>query len=206
MAMKLYYMPRTISVAVAIALEETGLVYDAELVDFANAAQTKPTYLAINPKGRVPALDVDGTILTETGAILDYIHTQAPAAGLIPADPLAAARVREVMYYLASTMHVNHAHKRRGIRWASREESFADMAAKVPETMTASAAYVEASLLTGPLVLGDRMTAADAYLYVVSTWLEADGVDVAPFPKLVQFRERMAARASVQAVAAKGML
>lgn len=204
--MKLYYSPGTIAAAVAIALEETGLPYEIARVDFASAAQTKPDYLRINPKGRVPALDIGGAILTETGAILDWLHTQAPEAGLIPADPLAAARVREAMYYFASTMHVNHAHKRRGARWASREDSFADMAAKVPETMTASCAYLETALLTGPFVTGEAVTAADCYLCVVSTWLDADGVAVSDFPKLSHFRELMGARASVQAVRAKGML
>lgn len=204
--MKLYYAPGTIAAAVAIALEETALPYETALVDFADAAQTKHGYLRINPKGRVPALDIGGAVLTETGAILDWLHTQAPKAGLIPADPLKAARVREAMYYFASTMHVNHAHKRRGARWASRAESFADMAAKVPETMTASCAYVESSLLTGPFVTGDGLTAADCYLYTLSCWLAGDGVEVARFPKLAQFREVMGDRPSVRRVRALGIL
>jgi glutathione S-transferase len=204
--MKLYYAPGTIAAAVAIALEETALPYETALVDFADAAQTKPDYLRINPKGRVPALDIGGAILTETGAILDWLHTQVPQTGLIPADPLKAARVREAMYYCASTMHVNHAHKRRGARWASREESFADMAAKVPETMTASCAYVETSLLAGPFVTGDGLTAADCYLYTVSCWLAGDGVEVARFPKLAHFREVMDGRPSVRRVRALGIL
>lgn len=204
--MKLYYAPGTIAAAVAIALEETGLPHETTLVDFSSAAQTKSDYLRINPKGRVPALDIGGAILTETGAILDWLHTQAPEAGLIPNDPMAAARVREAMYYFASTMHVNHAHKRRGARWASLKESFADMAAKVPETMSASCAYVENTLLGGPFVTGDTLTAADCYLYAISTWLDADGVDMAKFPKLTHFRELMGARASVLAVREKGIL
>lgn len=203
--MKLHYAPQTISIAVAIALEEVGLACEAERVDFSQGAQSQPAYLAINPKGRVPALETGGTILTETGAILDYIHTLAPQAGLIPADALEAARVREVMYYLASTMHVAHAHKSRGYRWADSEASFADMAAKVPQTMTACCAYLETQI-AGPLVTGERVTAADCYLYVVSTWLDGDGVDVAAFPKLARFRAVMEARASVQAVRGRGML
>ena len=116
--MQLYYAPNTISVAVAITLEEAGLEYQPVRVDFASAEQTRPGYRQINPKGRVPALVVDGGILTETGALLEYIASRAPEAGLVPDDPLLAARMREVMYYLASTMHVNHAHRMRGARWA----------------------------------------------------------------------------------------
>jgi len=102
--MKLYYAPGTVSVVVAIALHEAGLEFDPHKVSFAAAEQTKPAYHAINPKGRVPALEVEGAVLTETGAILDYIAAVAPAADLMPSDPIGAARVRAVIHYLASTM------------------------------------------------------------------------------------------------------
>ncbi|WP_299078957.1 glutathione S-transferase family protein [uncultured Ruegeria sp.] len=204
--MQLYYAPRTISVAVAIALEESGLEYEAIRLDFAAGEQTKPAYQQINPKGRVPALAVDGGILTETGALLEYVAAQAPEAGLVPDEPVMAGRMREVMYYLATTMHVNHAHKLRGHRWADKKSSWDDMTAKVAETMTASCDYIVSNGLRGPFVLGDRFSLADAYLYIVCSWLEGDGVDVAAFPKIVAFRDAMEARASVQAVRAAGML
>lgn len=204
--MRLYLAKGTISIAVAIALEEAGLDYTPELVDFAGAAQTQPTYLAINPKGRVPSLiTVQGT-LTETGAILEYVAALAPAAKLIPDTAFEAARMREVMYFIASTLHVNHAHKMRGYRWADQESSFADMRAKVPQTMRAACAYLEAEVMRGPFVLGDKVTLADAYLFVVCTWLAGDGVEVKDFPKLHAFCAVMEARASVRAVRAKGWL
>ncbi|WP_420585878.1 glutathione S-transferase family protein [Ruegeria sp.] len=204
--MQLYYAPRTISVAVAIALEEAGLEYEAIQLDFAGGEQTKPAYKQINPKGRVPALVVDGGILTETGALLEYVAAKAPDAGLIPADPVMAARMREMMFYLASTMHVNHAHKMRGHRWADKKPSWKDMQGKVAQTMTASCDYISSNGLRGPFVLGDAFSLADAYLYVVCSWLEGDGVDVSAFPKILAFREAMEARPSVQAVRAGGML
>jgi glutathione S-transferase len=204
--MQLYYAPRTISVAVAIALEEAGLEYEAVKLDFTGGEQTKPAYKQINPKGRVPALVVDGGILTETGALLEYIAAKAPEAGLVPVDPVMAARMREVMFYLASTMHVNHAHKMRGHRWADKKTSWKDMKDKVAQTMTASCEYISSNGLRGPFVLGEAFSLADAYLYVVCSWLEGDGVDVSAFPKIVAFREAMEARPSVQAVRAAGML
>ncbi|MEX0287340.1 MAG: glutathione S-transferase family protein [Paracoccaceae bacterium] len=204
--MTLTYAPGTISIAIAIALEEAGVTYEAQKIDFANAEQTKPAYHQINPKGRVPALITDQGILTETGALLDYVATIAPDAGLVPADPYLAGRMREAMYYLASTMHVNHAHKMRGHRWANDETSWVDMRAKVPETMTASAEYVENHiLLDGPFVCGADVSLADAYLYVVARWLPGDGVDLAPFPKLRAFMAAMEDRASVQTVTQQGM-
>ncbi|SDC62857.1 glutathione S-transferase family protein [Ruegeria marina] len=204
--MQLYCAPGTISVAVAIALEEAGIEHEKVQLDFRAAEQTKPAYHQINPKGRVPALAVPGGILTETGALLEFVADTAPDKGLIPADPLLRARMREVMYYLASTMHVNHAHKMRGARWADQASSWADMRAKVPETMTASAAYIEANGLRGPFVLGETFCIADCYLYVVTGWLEGDGVDLEPFPKIRAFRAATEARASVHAVKAAGLL
>ncbi|MDP5219610.1 glutathione S-transferase family protein [Ruegeria sp. 2205SS24-7] len=204
--MQLYYAPRTISVAVAIALEEAGLPYEAIKLDFAAGEQTGTAYQQINPKGRVPALAVEGGILTETGALLDYVAALAPQAGLVPGDLVLAARMREVMYYLASTMHVNHAHRLRGHRWADQESSWEDMKAKVPETMNDCCAYIEANGMRGPFVLGEQVSLADCYLYVVCSWLEGDGVDPSAYPKITAFRDAMAARPSVQAVIAAGML
>ncbi len=202
--MKLYYAPGTISIAVAITLNEAGLSYDTHKLDFKSGEQRSDAYARINPKGRVPALDIDGTILTETGAILDYIATLAPH--LMPNDPFDAARVRGVMYYLASTMHVNHAHKMRGHRWADQDASYADMTAKVPQTMAESAAYVEAHCLSGPFVQGEALTVTDPYLFVVCNWLGGDGVELDSFPKVRAFMAAMNARPSVIAARDAGML
>ncbi len=204
--MQLYYAPHTISIAVAIALEEAGLEHELVKLDFANREQTTKAYHQINPKGRVPALVVDGGILTETGALLEYIADLAPEKALRPTDPILLARMREVMFYLASTMHVNHAHKMRGARWASEPSSFKDMKRKVPETMAASCDYISQFGLRGPFVLGDTLSLADCYLYVVCTWLEGDGVKLDRFPKITAFMAAMEARDSVKAVRAKNML
>ncbi|RUS59480.1 glutathione S-transferase family protein [Pseudorhodobacter sp. E13] len=204
--MRLYLARGTISIAVAIALEEAGLDYAPELVDFSSAAQTRPAYLAINPKGRVPSLITPDGVLTETGAILEYIAALAPEAQLIPKPAFEAAKMREVMYFIASTLHVNHAHKMRGHRWADQEASFADMRAKVPQTMRAACAYLEVEAMRGPFVLGERVSLADAYLFVACTWLAGDEVDVTGFPKLYAFMAAMEGRASVRAVRARGWL
>ncbi len=205
--LKLYYATGTIAVAVAITLEEAGLAYDPIKVDFATGAQTKPDYLALNPKGRVPALvTAKGTILTETGALLDYIATVQPDAALVPQDAEDAAHMRSVMYYLASTMHVAHAHKMRGSRWADQQSSFDDMTAKVPETMTACAEYAETECLRGDFTTGKALTLADPYLFVVCNWLKGDGVSLSDFPKIIAFLSRMETRDSVKAVRAKGIL
>lgn len=205
--MRLHYAPRTISIAVVIALEEAGLPYETVRVDFASGEQTKPDYLAINPKGRVPVLQTDGgALLTETGAILDYIAAIAPGAGLVPPAPEDAAQMRSVMYYLGTTMHVNHAHKMRGHRWADQPSSIEDMKAKVVQNMRESAQYFTDACLQGDYVLGDRFSLADPYAYMLCTWLEGDGVALEGFPEIQAFLARMNARPSVKSAIAQGML
>lgn len=204
--MKLYYAKGTIAIAVAITLHEAGLPFEPVRLDFKAGEQTRPDYHAVNPKGRVPALVTAEGILTETGAILDYIADLAPQAGLRPSDPFQAARMRETMCYLASTMHVNHAHRARGHRWATEESSFADMKARTVQTMTDSAAHVENHVLKGPYVLGDRFSLADPYLFVASTWLAGDGVTVTDFPRFMAFADTMRSRASVARVIADDMI
>lgn len=193
--LKLYCAPNTISVAAIVALNE-GADWEPVRIDFATAEQTKPDYLALNPKGRVPVLIAPDGPLTETGAILEYIGERW-VPSLLPSDPMVRACRREVMYYLGTTMHVNHAHKMRGHRWANMQSSFEDMTAKVPETMTASCAFLE-SQISGPYLFGPEPTLADCYLYAISCWLEGDGVDMTKFPKLADWRATMQTRPSVE--------
>lgn len=193
--LKLYCAPNSISTAVVTTLNE-GVHWEPIRVDFKTAEQTKSEYLALNPKGRVPLLITPEGPLTETGAILEYIgETVLPQ--LVPIDPLARARMREMMFYIASTAHVNHAHRFRGYRWADQQTSFEDMAAKVPETMTETATYIEAQI-EGPLLFGEAPTLADFYLYSVASWLETDGVDTSKFPKILAFIDAMNTRPSIQ--------
>lgn len=204
--MRLYYAPKTISVAVALALYEAEIPFEMCPVNFRDAEQTKPEYLAINPKGRVPTLEIDGERLSETGALLEYVAALKPEANLTPSDPVDAAHMRSVMFYLASTMHVNHAHKMRGSRWADQADSHADMKAKVPETMTQSARYIQEHCLRGDHVLGAQLSIADLYLFVICTWLEGDGVDLSELPAIAGFIDRMYNRPSVQKAIENGML
>lgn len=204
--MQLFYAPNTISMSVAIALQEAGLEHELTLVGFAKGQQTSPKYLAKNPKGRVPTLIADGQILTETGALLEYIAALVPERNLVPTGPILAAKMRSVIFYLASTMHINHAHKMRGHRWADNQTSFDDMTAKVPETMAAAATYIEEECLKGPFLLGAVFSLADIYLFNVCTWLAGDGVTVSNYPKITAHMAMMETRSSVQKIRELGIL
>ncbi len=196
--LKLYYAAGTCALAPHIALEEAGAVYDTVRLDFRHNDQRKPDYLAINPKGRVPSLATEQGVLTETPAILAYIAQRFPAAGLAPVDDaFAFAKAQAFNSYLSSTLHVAHAHRLRGHRWADDPAAIQAMKQKVPESVGDAFKLLEATMFKGPWVMGERYTVCDPYLFTVARWMEGDGVDPAQFPALLAHRQRMAERPAV---------
>jgi glutathione S-transferase len=204
----LYMTPSTCALATVIALEEAGAPYRTVLVDFATTAQRSPDYLAINPKGRVPALVTGRGVLTETPALLAYVAQGFPAAGLAPLDdPFAFARVQAFNSYLCSTVHVAHAHRMRGYRWVDEEQALAAMRRKVPQSVTEAFLLIEHGMLAGPWVMGEAYSIADPYLFTLAQWLEGDGADTARLPRVLDHRRRMAERPAVRrALAAEAAL
>jgi glutathione S-transferase len=197
--LRLFYAQNTCALASHIALEEARAPYEAVRVDFRANEQRKPEYLAINPKGRVPALVTERGILTETPAILAFVAQSFPAARLAPAgDPFEFARVQAFNSYLCSTVHVAHAHRMRGYRWADDPAAIAEMQRKVPTTVGECFELIETTMLAGPWVMGDAYTICDPYLFTISQWLDGDGVDVNRFPKVVALQKRMNERPAVQ--------
>jgi glutathione S-transferase len=195
----LYLAPGTCAQAVHIALHDADAPHRLHLLDFAAGEQRSAAYLAINPRGRVPALVTDQGTLTEVPALLLFIAQSFPAAKLAPLDdPFRLAQVQAFNSYLCSTVHVAHAHKRRGARWADDPAAHEAMQRKVPANMTQCFEHIETDVLKGPWVFGEDYTIADPYLFTIAEWLEADGVDVAQLPKVMAHRARMQARESVQ--------
>lgn len=199
--MKLYFSPGSCAFATHLALEEAEADYEAIKLNFKAGDHLTDKYLAINPKGRVPALVAEDGVLTETPALLVYIAQTFPKAQLIPANnPFLLGKIQEFNSYLASTVHVAHAHKLRGHRWADNQLSLDDMKQKVPATMGACFKLIEDEMIEGPWVMGDTYTICDAYLFTISRWLGGDGVSVSGFPKIENHMELMAKRPAVQKI------
>jgi glutathione S-transferase len=195
----LYYAAGTCALATHVALEEAGADYSLARIDFAKNEQRSPAYLAVNPKGRVPALVAERGILTETPAMLAFVAQSFPRAGLAPLDdPFAFAQVQAFNSYLCSTVHVAHAHRMRGSRWADDPAAIAEMQRKVPESVGACYGLIERSMLKGPWVMGESYTICDPYLFTLAQWLEDDGVDPSRLPKLIDHRQRMSERTGVR--------
>lgn len=203
--MKFYFSPHTCALATHIALEEAGARYELVKIDFAANGQRAPAYLSINPKARVPSLVTEEGVLTETPALLAYVAQRFPDANLAPlGDSFAFAQIQAFNSYLCSTVHVAHAHRMRGYRWADDEAAIKAMQRKVPQSVGDCFALIESVYLKGPWVMGDRYTICDPYLFTLAQWLEADGVDVGKLPAIAAHRRRVAERPATQrAIAAE---
>jgi len=194
----LYSAPRSCALATRIALIDAGADFTSKQLDLAKGDQREAEFLALNPKGRVPALATDQGLLSENVALLIYIAQSFPAAKLAPLDdPFAMAQLQAFNSYLSSTVHVAHAHRYRGSRWSDDPAAIEAMKAYAPTAMTAALSLIETHLLQGPFVMGDSYTVADPYLFAVAQWIEGDGVDPAAVPRIMAHRTMMAARPSV---------
>ncbi|APX15706.1 glutathione transferase GstA [Phaeobacter inhibens] len=202
--MKLYYKPGACPLASHIALQETGRPFEIEAVDTA-AGRTEggADYLAINPKGYVPALRLeDGSILTEGPAILQYIADSHPEAGLAPAaGTFARARMQEQLNWIGTELHKAFGPLfREGTSEAGQDEARVAVAGKFD--------LIETQLEDGrEWLVADQFSVADAYLFVVSNWANFTGIDLARWPYLAAFVSRTAARPSAQAtMRAEGLI
>lgn len=199
----LYSAPRTCALASHLALEKAGADYEVVRLHFRASAQREPDYLAINPKGRVPALATPQGVITETPAILTYVAQSYPQAGLAPLhDPFAFAQAQAFASYLCSTVHPAYAHRVRGARWADDPAAIGEMKREAPQVMSDCFDLIEGKMLAGPWVLGETYSFCDPYLFTIAGWLEGAGLDIARWPKTAGHSKRMSDDPAVQRVLA----
>lgn len=201
--MKLYYAPGACSLASHIALHETGLPFEIEKVDFATKKTDRgDDFMQINPKGYVPAIRLDdGSILTEGGAILQYIADRQPGSGLAPkAGTMERYRLQEWLTFIGTELHKTFGplfHK----------DAAEEVKASARNLLTRRLDYVETQLANKPYLMGDKFSVADTYLFTVVRWSNFAGFDLGPFPRLKEYMARVAARPKVQAaMQAEGLL
>lgn len=194
--MKLYYMPSACSLAVQIALRELDLPYARALVD----SRTKrlddgSDYLAIHPRGQVPLLELDdGTRLSEGPVIVQYLADRRPDDGLMPpAGTPERYRALEWLNYLTSEVH------QRFYPLFKFPDFPDDVKATLRADLDDRLAYVAGRLGDRAYLMGDRFTAPDGYLFTMLRWARFLKVDLAPWPNLVAYRDRVASRPAVQA-------
>lgn len=194
--MQLFYSPGACSLASHIVLQEIGLPYQAVRVNLKEKKTSDGAdYTQINRKGYVPALKLDnGELLTEGPALLAYLGELQPHRQLIPmAGTLENYRVREWLIFVSTELHKNASPLFRPTTPdATREFQM--------EAVKKRLSYVNEALSERPFLTGQNFTVADAYLFTVLSWHERMKLDLAQWPALQSFYQRVLARPAVQAV------
>jgi glutathione S-transferase len=201
--MKLYYAPGACSLAPHIVAREAGLKLDLDRLDFATRrTEAGEDFSAVNPKGYVPALRLDsGEVLTEVATLVQYLADQAPQSGLAPAaGTIERYRLQEWLTFVSTEIH-----KGFGPLWKpDTPEAMKDI---VRANLAKRFAWLDGELAKRPYLTGERFTAADAYLFTVVNWTNFHAIDLAPYPNLKAFMDRVAARPAVrEALQAEGLL
>ncbi|GAA0888537.1 glutathione transferase GstA [Rhodanobacter soli] len=201
--MKLYYATGTCSLSPHIVALEASLTLQLEKVDNkAKRTESGQDFWQINPKGYVPVLALDnGELLTEGPAIVQYLADLKPESGLAPANgTLARYRLQEMLGYINSEIHKSYSPLfKPDTPEATRTER--------KEYLQRRYQFIEGVLAKQPYLLGDRFTAADAYLFTVTNWAKHVELDLSGFPALLAFQKRVAERPAVgAAMEAEGLI
>ena len=201
--MKLYYSPGACSLSPHIALHEAGLSFEALLASTKSKKLADGSdFLAINPKGQVPVLELDnGVRLTEGPAIVQYIADQAPAARLAPAaDTFERYQLMEWLNFITSELH-------KGFSPLFAPGTPDEYKAIARQRLNERLSWVDSQLAGRDYLLASGYSVADIYLFVVSGWGQYVGVDISGLANLGALRARIAARPAVQAaLKAEGLL
>lgn len=201
--MKLYYAPAACSMFPHIIAREAGIELGLEKVDLGKKqTESGRDYLQINPKGYVPALELDdGQVLTEAGVIGQYLADQRPDSNLAPANgTLARYRLQETLNFITSEIHKTYSPL---FNKATSPELREDRI----QYLRRRYALIESWLNERPFLQGEHFSVADAYLFVTTHWSNFVNVDLSDFPAVTGFQQRVAARPAVQsAMRAEGLM
>ena len=195
--LRLFYSPGACSLVPHVALEEAGAEFEAVRTAIAEKAHKRPEYLAINPRGLIPAIEADGRVVTENIAVLAYIGHCWPGPQLPLDDLPALARVFELLSWFATSVHYGGFGPIFRARAAGIERPQAELAAD-RERLRGLFAEIDALLAPGPWLLGDRYSLADPYPLVFRRWARRLELDVAEHRHWADHARRMAERPAVR--------
>lgn len=196
--MTLYFSPGACSLASHIGLEETGAPYELKPVLLAKGEQRTEAYQKINPRGKVPALSVDGKVLVENTAILTYLSRKFPDKKLMPADPSEEARCIGTMCWFSSVVHPSYQRLHRPERFAEGESAHAGVKENGKKMFFANLQEIDAMIQGNDWVMGREFTAVDPYALVFYGWAARSGLPVNELKAYTAWRERMMNRPSVR--------
>jgi glutathione S-transferase len=201
--LSLYFAPGACSLASHIALEETGVAFEPKPISLRKGQQMTPEYLALNPKGKVPMLLVDGKPLTENIAIITYLAKIYPAAKLLPAgDLLREAEAASLLSFCTAGIHPVLSRFFGPQRFCDLPDSAPNVVALATAANAKNFAIIDKMLEGKQYMLGDY-SAIDGYLLVFWRWATNLKIDTSAFKNYAALAERVMARPAVQRVLAR---
>lgn len=196
---QLYMAPGTCARVASICLEEAGLDFETVVISFMRGEHKSPEFKKLNPKGKVPALVIDGEALSENVAIVTYLNERFPEAQLMPDAPDALARARQIadLCFCSATLHPIVTRVRMP-QFFAREDAVQSVWEKGCTAMTEFFELIENRLADQPWWYGQQWSAMDAYLYWIFWRIEGAEFDVSTFPRFKDHSNRMEQRPAVQ--------
>jgi len=194
----LYYGPGACSMASHIAIEETGAPYEAKPIMLPKGEQKTEAYLKINPRGRVPALAVNGTVLTENVAILTYLAKRFPEARLLPTDLFEEMRCLSVMAWFSNFVHPSFAHIMRPERYSTDESAHATLKETGRKTFWANCQEIDRLIGDKDWLMGSQYTVSDPYALVFYAWGTRIGLPMTELEAYTGLKNRMLQRPAVR--------
>ncbi|MDB5904616.1 MAG: hypothetical protein JWM26_3494 [Betaproteobacteria bacterium] len=196
----LYFSPGACSMASHIGLEETGAQYEEKPTMLMKGEHKTEAYLKINPRGKVPALEVDGKVITENTAILTYLGRQFPDRKLLPSDPVAEAQCISTMAWLSNVVHPSYGHYLKPDRYAESETAQAEVKQMGNKAFFANLKEIDSMLQGKQWIMGDQYTVADPYALVFYGWGVRGNFPVNELAAYTAWKDRMLARPAVRKI------
>jgi glutathione S-transferase len=194
----LYFSPGACSLASHIGLEETGASYEAKPILLAKGQQRTEEYQKINPRGKVPALSVDGKILVENTAILTYLARRFPEKKLMPTDPSEEARGIGTMCWFSSIVHPSYQRVNRPERFAEGEAAHAGVKENGRKSFWANCQEIDSMFRGNEWIMGNDYTLVDPYALVFYGWGVRGGFPMKELTAYTAWHERMMRRPTVK--------
>jgi glutathione S-transferase len=201
MTIALYYSPGSCSFAPHVVLREIGVTFELRKFSTADRSNYSPEYLAVNPKGRIPTLLIDGFTLTENPAVLAYLGRRYPEADLYPSTATEdEARCLEWLSWSSNTVHVAFAQILRPERFVPSADAYPPVQASGHVNFQRCLAEIETHLTRSPFAVGRRFTVVDPFWLVFYRWGIRQGYEIKRlYPAYTRYAEVLSQRPSVMA-------
>jgi glutathione S-transferase len=196
----LYFSPGACSMASHIGLEETGAPYEEKLTSLMKGEQKSESYLKVNPRGKVPALEIDGKVLTENTAILTYLARRFPEKKLMSSDALEEARCISTMAWFSNTVHPSYGHYFKPDRYAEGEAAQASVKQLGSKAFWGNLQEIDAMLQGKQWIMGNEYTLADPYALVFYGWGVRGGFPMQELTAYTAWKDRMLKRPTVRKI------